>query len=60
MGEKLKAARKAAGLTQKQLAEKIGCKQKDVSRWEIDGREPSVRTLKKIADALGCLMDDLV
>lgn len=59
MGEKLREARQRAGMTQAQLAEAIGCKQKDVSRWEA-GREPSVLTVKKMAQALGCSMDALV
>lgn len=59
MGEKLKAARKAAGLSQVELAARIGCNQKDVARWEA-GREPKALTLKKLAQALGCSMDDLV
>lgn len=60
MGEKLRAARQAAGMTQTQLAEAIGCKQKDVSRWEAGTVEPGVLTVKKMAQALGCSMDDLV
>lgn len=60
MGEKLKAARKAAGLTQGQLAEKVGVQQRDISRWENCQREPGVLIVKKMAQALGCSMDDLV
>lgn len=60
MGEKLKAARLAAGLTQGQLAEKVGCQQRDVSRWENGSREPLASTLKKLAQAIGCSMEDLV
>lgn len=60
MGEKLKAARQRAGMTQAQLAAAIGCKQKDVSRWEAGTVEPGVLTVKKMAQALGCSMDDLV
>lgn len=59
MGEKLKAARMAAGLTQAQLAEKIGCSQHHICRWEA-GQEPRALTLKNLAQALGCTMDDLV
>lgn len=59
MGEKLREARKAAGLTQAQLAERVGCTQKDIARWE-SGREPKALTLKKLAQALGSNMDDLV
>ena len=60
MGEKLKAARLAAGLTQAQLAEKVGCQQRDISRWENGLREPVASTLKKLAEAIGCSMDVLV
>lgn len=59
MGEKLKAARLAAGMTQAQLAAAMGCTQKDISRWEA-GLEPRALTLKKMAQALGCKMDDLI
>lgn len=60
MGEKLRAARKAAGMTQAQLAEAVGCTQKDISRWESGLHEPGALTLKKMAQALGRSMDDLV
>ena len=60
MGEKLRAAREAAGLTQTQLADKVGVQQRDISRWETGRREPGVLIVKKMAQALGCSMDDLV
>lgn len=60
MGEKLKAARLAAGLTQGQLAELVGVQQRDISRWENGHREPGVLIVKKMAQALGCSMDELV
>ena len=60
MGEKLKRARKAAGMSQADLAEKVGCRQKDISRWESGLHEPGALTLKKMAQVLGCSMDDLV
>ena len=60
MGEKLRAARKAAGLSQVQLAEKVGVQQRDISRWENSLREPGVLIVKAMAQALGCSMDDLV
>lgn len=60
MGEKLKAARLAAGMTQQNLADALGCKVKDVSRWENGHVEPRALTLKKMAQVLGCSMDDLV
>ena len=60
MGEKLKAVRLAAGLTQGQLAELVGVQQRDISRWENGHREPGVLIVKKMAQALGCSMDELV
>lgn len=60
MGEKLKAARLAAGLSQYQLAEKVGCSQHHISRWENGERGPSAKSLKKLANALGCKMEDLI
>ena len=58
-GPKLRECRQAAGLSQKQLAEKVGCTQVDITRWE-GGRAPNAVTLKKLAVAIGCSMDDLV
>ena len=60
MGEKLKAARRAAGLSQAQLAEAVGCLQKDISRYESGKHEPRALTLKKMAEILGCAMEELV
>lgn len=60
MGEKLKAARLAAGVTQAQLAQALGCRVKDISRWENGHIEPGVLTVKKMAQFLGCSMDELV
>ena len=34
LGENIKTARKAAGVTQKELAERLQVYQKDISRWE--------------------------
>ena len=46
-------ARKANGLTQKQLAEKTGITQSDISKLENVGANPSLRTLRRLAAALG-------
>ena len=45
-------ARKELGLTQKQLAERSGITQADISRLENGNANPSIRTLKKLAAAL--------
>lgn len=59
-GDKIIRARNAAGLTQAQLADKIGCTQKDISRWETGTRNPSAEYLKKIAAVCNCFVDDLI
>lgn len=45
-------ARKKRGLTQSQLALKIGTKQSVISRMEIGRANPTLGFLKKLADAL--------
>lgn len=48
------------GLTQGQLAQMIGCAQKDISRWEIGERNPGAKSLVKLASALGCTIEQLL
>lgn len=49
--ELLKMARKRAGLTQKQLAEKAGTTQPSVARWEAGEREPGFDTVQRLIRA---------
>ena len=51
-GPNIKAARKAAGLTQKQLAEILGLATGTVQQYERGVREPRFEQLKAIANAL--------
>ena len=60
VNEKIKDARKAAGLTQKQLAEKLGVSAAMVAQYENGHRLPKVQTLKKIAYALNINVSDLL
>ena len=46
-------ARKATGLTQKQLSERTGIAQGDISRLENGNANPSLSTLKRLAAAMG-------
>ncbi len=46
-------ARKRCGMTQKQLAEKTGIAQADISRLENGNGNPSLRTLKRLAAGMG-------
>jgi len=52
IGPQIAQARREAGLTQTELAERIGRKQPDVSAIELDKVAPTVATLCRIADAL--------
>lgn len=53
VAERLIDARKKAGLTQGQLATKLKMPQSQISRIERNPDRTTVRTLKKIAKALG-------
>ena len=46
-------ARKATGMTQKQLAEKSGINQADISKLERGSGNPSLRTLQRLAAGMG-------
>ena len=59
-GDTLKRIRMERGMTQGQLADRIGCHQKDVSRWESGARAPGTASLLKLAIALGCTMEELI
>ena len=52
-GQRIAQARKAAGLTQKQLGDKLKLPQSQISRIERNPDHTTVRTLKRIARALG-------
>ena len=58
-GENLKKERKIAGLTQQQLAEKLGIKQQQLSEWECNKVEPTVFNIVAIVKALGISYDEL-
>lgn len=50
--DRLKEARKRTGLTQIQIAEKLGITAQSYSQYETGKRRPKSDTLSKIADAL--------
>jgi ribosome-binding protein aMBF1 (putative translation factor) len=51
-GDSIADARKRAGLTQKQLADKMGMPQSQISRIEKNPDKTTMRTMKRIAAAL--------
>lgn len=52
IGERIKAARKNAGMTQKQLGELAGIAEPTIRRYELGKLNPKFETLAKIAEAL--------
>lgn len=56
----IKKMRQKRGLTQKQLADRLGVKQSNISRWESGAFKPNAATLKKMAAVLNCRIDDLI
>ena len=46
-------ARKNSGLTQKQLSERTGIAQSDISKLESGNGNPSLRTLERLAKGMG-------
>lgn len=57
LGGKLRALRKAKGLTQDELAAALGVKRATVSNYEIDRRHPSLAELKRFANFYGVGLD---
>lgn len=52
LGQRIRYFRKRAGLTQKELAEKLGLSESALRNYELDNRKPGRSTLTLIADAL--------
>lgn len=57
--ESLAARRKAAGMTQAQLAAAIGVERAALAMWEIGASWPPARLLPGLADVLCCTIDAL-
>lgn len=60
IGERLAARRRAAGLTQAELAARVGSTPVVISRIETGRQHASLQRLIEIADVLGCELGDLI
>lgn len=60
VGQKIRAAREAAGMTQTELAERIGIAQSKVATYEAGSVDLSLVRLCLIAEALGTTADKLL
>lgn len=59
LGRFIASRRKYMGLTQEELAEKIGVSKSAIAKWETDGGLPDRDNLKSLSDALHTTADDL-
>ena len=59
MGEKIKQLREQKGLTQYELAEKIGCGKHNISTWELGKYEPLLANVVALADFFNVSIDEL-
>lgn len=60
MGMMIASRRKELGMTQLELADKMGVTDKAVSKWERDLSCPDVASLPKLAEILGLSVDELM
>lgn len=59
-GKELKAKRIEFGYTQKQISEKTGIVQPNISAWENDLYSPNIEFCVKLADFYGITLDELI
>jgi transcriptional regulator with XRE-family HTH domain len=52
-GELIRSARNRAGLSQAELAERLGMPVSSIARWETDRVEPGFSTLRRVLQACG-------
>lgn len=60
LGEKIKVLRSDIGLTQEQLANKLGVSRQAITKWESDKGIPDIDNLKAISKLMGVSIDSLV
>ncbi len=60
MGERIQLLRKAAGLSQEQLAESVGVSRQAVSKWETDQSSPDINNILALSRAFSVSTDELL
>jgi transcriptional regulator with XRE-family HTH domain len=60
LGKRVVELRKKKGLSQSDLAKKVGISYAQIGRYETKGAQPPAEVLKKIADALDTTVDYLI
>lgn len=52
IGQKIKALREAKGMSQQQLANKVGGDRQYINKVELGKKNPTIKYLEKVIDAL--------
>jgi len=60
LGENLRRLRESSGLSQDEVARELFLSRQSVSKWENDGAEPGVESLKALSRLYGVTIDELV
>ncbi|WP_438449339.1 helix-turn-helix domain-containing protein [Gorillibacterium sp. sgz5001074] len=60
LGHNLQRHRHAMKLSQRKLADRVGIDRAAISHYELNRREPDIRTLIKLANYFDVSLDDLV
>lgn len=60
IGKRISSLRKEKGITQEDIAEKLGVSPQAVSKWENDISYPDILILPKLSKILGVTVDDLI
>lgn len=60
LGNSLFQARKNKGLSQEEVAEKLGISRQTISKWETDETLPDIRQSKRLALLYGLSLDELI
>ena len=59
-GDKLRESRKAAGLSQEELAEKLNVSRQAITKWETGAGIPDIGNLMTISNLFGIALDDFI
>lgn len=57
---RVKEMRKSRGLSQSELASKLGVSRTTVAMWESNGQYPRLETVVRMASVFGCTVDELL
>lgn len=60
LGNSLFNARKRSGLSQEEVAEKLGVSRQTISKWELDETLPDIQQSKRLSNLYHLTLDELI